>query len=275
MQDLTITVTTKKPGSEVNFLVLQDAEKNIKISNTLDKSMWRMHNVMLTQKIVIPREYSHTLLEYPGIKVSAKVFRLPRFFYWNALLPILLVTLASLAPFVVDIKIPQSRLPSTCTLMLTSVSLRWTIGRLLPTVSYLTSLDKYSLCSMLIITMELLYHAIMGAIFPKLKEKNAYNIDKGFFIFFCILILLKQVLFIIWYIRIKKKRKKIRKEKFKLNEEVFTSQKSIVKRERPIVLKYLNIWKFKKTNLKPQIDIESQCEQKETVFINNEHLMKK
>lgn len=175
VQDLTITVTTKKPGDEVNFLVLQDAEKNIKISNTLDKSMWRMHNVMLTQNIIITREYTHCIMQYPAIKVSAKVFRLPRFFYYNAILPILLVTLASLAPFVVDIKIPQSRLPATCTLMLTSVSLRWTIGRLLPTVSYLTSLDKYSLCSMLIITIELLYHAIMGAIFPKLNSYSSFG----------------------------------------------------------------------------------------------------
>ncbi len=39
VQDLTITVTTKKPGDEVNFLVLQDPEKNIKISNTLGKKL--------------------------------------------------------------------------------------------------------------------------------------------------------------------------------------------------------------------------------------------
>ena len=268
VQDLTITVATKKPGNEVNFEILQKKEtKKITISDTLDKSIWRMHDALFTKLTVISRQYTHKTLTYPGILVAAKVFRIPRFFYWNAILPILLVTLASLAPFVVDIKIPQSRLPSTCTLMLTSVSLRWTIGRLLPTVSYLTPLDKYSLCSMLIITMELLYHAIMGAIFPNLKEKDAYNIDKGFFKLFCILILLKQVIFFIWYLRIKKKRENIPKENFKLNDEA--SEKSNDRRERPIVLKYLNNWTLKKNNSKHQIDIESQNEQNQTVFLNN------
>ena len=52
-----------------------------------------MHHVMLTQNITISREYTHCTMQYPAIKVSAKVFRLPRFFYYNALLPILLVTL--------------------------------------------------------------------------------------------------------------------------------------------------------------------------------------
>ena len=66
--------------------------------------------------------------------------------------------------------------------MLTSVSIRWTVGRLLPTVSYLTSLDKYSLMSMLIITTELIYHGIMGYIFRKIPEDIAYKIDAGAFL---------------------------------------------------------------------------------------------
>ena len=37
VQDLTITVTTKKTDDEINLVVLQDTEKNIKISNTLGK----------------------------------------------------------------------------------------------------------------------------------------------------------------------------------------------------------------------------------------------
>jgi hypothetical protein len=42
-----------------------------------------MHNVMLTQNITITREYTNCIMQYPAIKVSAKVFRLPRFFYYN------------------------------------------------------------------------------------------------------------------------------------------------------------------------------------------------
>jgi hypothetical protein len=129
IQDLTITVATKKPGRIVLFKLLQDEVKNMQISHTLDKSMWKMHDVLITREDNIYREYSFGSRTYPAVKVSAKVSRLAGFFYWNAIIPILLVSLASLAPFVVDIKFPQSRLPATCTLMLTSVSIRWTIGR--------------------------------------------------------------------------------------------------------------------------------------------------
>lgn len=208
IQDLTITVATKKPGRIVLFKLLQDELKNIQISHTLDKSMWKMHDVLLTKEDNIYREYSFGSRTYPAVRVSAKVSRLAGFFYWNAIIPILLVSLASLAPFVVDIKFPQSRLPATCTLMLTSVSIRWTIGRSLPTVSYLTSLDKYSLASMFIITMELLYHGIMGAIFPKLPEKEAYRIDAFAFVFFCCLILSKQAIFMLWIYKVKHNREK-------------------------------------------------------------------
>jgi len=209
---LTITVATKKPGNIVRFVQMQKEEKEMNISHTLDKSMWKMHNRVLTQGDVMNREYSYGVRKFPLMRVSAKVFRLPGFFYWNALLPILLVTLASLAPFVVDIKIPQSRLPATCTLMLTSVSIRWTIGRLLPTVSYLTSLDKYSLVSMLIITTELLYHGVMGAIFRKIPEKTAYLIDTIAFAVFCFFIFIKQCVFVAWIIKVKLHRRNINRQ---------------------------------------------------------------
>ena len=227
VQDLTINVGTKKPGNIVNFITMQDRQKTMRISNTLDKSMWKLHRLLLTKMDKIYREYSFGSRVYPSVKVSAKAFRLPAFFYWNVILPIVLVTFASLAPFVIDIRISQSRLTSTCTLMLTSVGIRWTIVRLLPTVSYLTSLDKYSLASMFIITMELLYHATMGAFFTKLPEDLSYSIDKGFFVFFCFLILFKQLLFFVWVMRIKVYRRKVAEGKIiKLNDEIIRSESS-------------------------------------------------
>jgi hypothetical protein len=139
----------------------------------------------------------------------------------------MLVSFASLAPFVNDIKYPQTRLPSTCTLILTSVGTRFTIGRLLPTVSYLTSLDKYSLSTMFIITMELLYHALMGAIFPKIPENIGYIIDFVFFGIFCGLVLIKQILFLIWVLKVQKYRNKIREHRItKLNDEIVLNVKS-------------------------------------------------
>ena len=213
----------------------------------LDKSMWKTHDVLLTKKGKIFRDFSYGARDYPDIKCSIKVFRQPGFFYWNALLPFLLVSFASLAPFVNDIKTPHTRLPATCTLMLTSVSTRFTIGRLLPTVSYLTSLDKYSLGTMFIITMELLYHATMGAIFPKIPEDIGYKIDFCVFGLFCGLILMKQILLLIWILKVKHYRRKVHEHQvIKLNDEKKSAHTEDDENEEkfPSVLVNFNkIWK--------------------------------
>lgn len=43
------------------------------------------------------------------------------------------------------------------TLLLTSVTFKWITNRSLPTVSYMTSLDKYSISSMLFICAQCIY----------------------------------------------------------------------------------------------------------------------
>ena len=221
VQDLTIHVASKKSSMAVNFVVLQDECQTFKINNILDKSMWKMHCVLMTKKENIIREYSLCKTEFPGIKVSAKVFRLGNYFLWNAFLPFLLVSFASLAPFVNDIKNAEKRLPTTCTLILTAVGTRFTIGRLLPTISYLTSVDKYSLSTMLIITIELLYHAIFGTIFSKINPNIGYKVDFAFFCFFFLLLLTKEVYFIHWAFKVQAFRKRVHSgEVVKLNEEM-------------------------------------------------------
>ena len=77
-------------------------------------------------------------------------------------------------------------------------------------MSYLTSLDKYSFGTMFIITIELLYHAIMGAIFPHMpNQKAAYMIDFGAFCFFVCLMLLKQLLFGIFVFKVNRYRREV------------------------------------------------------------------
>lgn len=212
VQDLSLLVATKKPGRIVNLILLQPEVHNLNINNTLDKSMWHMHNVVFTKRERITREYYYGKRDYPAVKVTAQVFRSAGFFYWNCILPILLVTFASMCPFVLDPKLPQSRLPSTATMLLTTVSIRWIIGRLLPTVSYLTSLDKYSLASMMLITLQLIYHATMGALLPLLPEHIAYPADKIAFCTFLSFILVKQLLFLLWIRRVTRFRKKLIEE---------------------------------------------------------------
>jgi hypothetical protein len=101
--------------------------------------------------------------------------------------------------------------------MLTSINMRWAVGKSLPTVSYLTSIDKYSIGSVVIIVTQLLYHAFYGLINQNIPADISYWVDKGAFLLFLTLILLKQLMFVGWVTKITLSR---RKRKFKPSFEL-------------------------------------------------------
>jgi hypothetical protein len=196
----------------VNFILLQPELAKIKINHNLDQSMWHVHDIIKTNKEKLTREYSFGTREYPCIRITCQVFRQPGYFNWNVIFPILLITFASLCSFVLDHKLPQSRLPSTATMLLSSVSYKANISRLLPTqVGYLTSLDLYSLGSILIITLILLYHACFAGVisFFLISESIAYTTDKFMFFTFLLTVLIKQYLYATWMRRVNNKRLKL------------------------------------------------------------------
>ena len=206
IQDLNLVVATRKSGSKINFILMQPEYKKLKISNTIDNSMWHLNDVVRTTKDQIHNEYCYGNRDYPAVILTVKAFRSPGFIYWNAFLPILLITLASLGPFVIDYKLPQSRLPSTATMLLSSVSFRWVVGKMLPVVSYLTSLDKYTLISMMIITAQLIYHAIIAELYQSFPQSIVYKLDLLAFCFFILVIILKQIWFLSWAYKLNKLR---------------------------------------------------------------------
>ncbi|CAF0905355.1 unnamed protein product [Adineta steineri] len=56
-----------------------------------------------------------------------------------------------------------NRIQTSCTLLLTSITFRWTVNRSLPTISYLTSMDKYAILCMGTLAILCLWHAVVGA----------------------------------------------------------------------------------------------------------------
>lgn len=226
IQDLSLIITSKKSAKRVNFIIMQPEITKIKLSNNLDNSMWVLHDLIRTNKEIIEREYSFGKYEHPAIKIQCQAFRQAGYFYWNALLPIVLITFAALGPFVIDYKLPQSRLPSTATMLLSSVSFKAVVTRLLPTVSYLTSLDKYALGSIVIITLMLIYHALLGAFSAILGETISYALDKFAFLVFFTLVVGKQVVYAIWLVSVNSYREKLKNESlFHINDHRISEQK--------------------------------------------------
>ncbi|CAF1059680.1 unnamed protein product [Adineta ricciae] len=57
-----------------------------------------------------------------------------------------------------------NRLQVSCTLLLTSITFRWTVNRSLPTISYLTSLDRYGIAGIFNLVFHSLWHSTLSAI---------------------------------------------------------------------------------------------------------------
>lgn len=219
IQDLSILIASRKSGRKVNFVQMQPDYSRVSIANTLDKSAWQLRNIVRTFKDQIVREYSFGRREYPAINHTCQAYRLPGYFYWNALLPIFLISFASLGPFLIDPRSAHTRLPSTATMLLASVSYKATVNRLLPTVSYLTSLDKYGLGSIVIITVMFIYHSMFSLIGDWLKPEWAYLADKFAFVVFLSLMLVKQFIYAIWLTKVNSYRNKLRDD-FKFHESI-------------------------------------------------------
>jgi hypothetical protein len=84
------------------------------------------------------------------------------YYVFNAFFLIFLITLSAMTVFSIDCKMPQSRLQTSYTLLLTSVSFKWVVNRYLPTVSYLTSLDKYAIISIFFQSLLSIWHSLVA-----------------------------------------------------------------------------------------------------------------
>lgn len=147
---------------------------------------------------------------YRRSKFVASCFCTRRFGFYliNAYLFNFLITAISLTNFAIEIRRPQNRLSGTFTLILTSISFKWVTNRSLPTVSYMTSLDRYQIVNILYMCLLCVWHAIVAAFFETPADKDYY--DKWFLLGFSILFVLFHIYFLIGFMIAYKKIKAIR-----------------------------------------------------------------
>ena len=144
-------------------------------------------------------------------KLVATVFcsRKPGYYFFNAFFLIFLITVSSLTIFSVNCKLPQNRLQTTFTLLLTSVSFKWVINRSLPTVSYLTSLDQYAIVSIFYICLVCIWHSIVGSFW---EPAVATDLDRWLLIAFAGLFIFYHLVFSGWVLYAYTKIWKIKKQ---------------------------------------------------------------
>jgi len=98
------------------------------------------------------------------VTITCHAARQSDYFFWNGYCLIFLITSVSFCTFGMPMQVAVNRLQVSCTLLLTSVTFRWTINRSLPTVSYLTTLDKYGFLCILNLCIHSIWHGIISEI---------------------------------------------------------------------------------------------------------------
>jgi hypothetical protein len=135
----------------------------------------------------------------PKLVASCFCARKPGYYYFNAYLIIFLITSLSLTVFSIDHRLPQNRLQTGFTLVLTSASFKWVINRSLPTVSYLTSLDRYAIICIIYLCVLCFWHSIAAN--SSWSEETAQRLDFYMLISFVIIFALIHFVFFIWFVR--------------------------------------------------------------------------
>lgn len=125
---------------------------------------------------------------------------------------IFLITALGFVPFAFDPGVPQFRCQVTGLLLLTSVNFRWIVTQRLPSVAYLTSLDKYAIGSLLCLVLFCIWHSIIGSDLITGEKCQQKKIDSYVLIAATTFYLLYNLFCAVWFVRRSRTIKKFQKE---------------------------------------------------------------
>jgi hypothetical protein len=207
IQELSIIVITTKNFDEIR-LCEKKSEYQFprEVTRTfIDQQKWKLYNYVKIRHQASYDEISinskpiaHNLSDKPHLCATLFVSRQPQYYFWNAYFLTFLITIMSFSIFAIDCKFIHNRLSSSFTLILTSISFKWVVNRSLPTVSYLTSLDKYEISNIFLLCMVATGHTIVSSV---REPKFAKILDNYFlFLYFFLFIVIHFILFV-WILK--------------------------------------------------------------------------
>ena len=120
---------------------------------------------------------------------------------------IFLITALGFVAFSFNVTWPHFRCTVTGLFLLTSVNFRYVITQRLPSVAYLTSLDKYAIGSLLILVTFCCWHAIISSNVFAINDDNRIPIDDYFLIGSAVFYALFNLFFFLWFIKMYKSNK--------------------------------------------------------------------
>ncbi|KAK2151359.1 hypothetical protein LSH36_366g04034 [Paralvinella palmiformis] len=212
VQDLTVTITTERPDSEIDIIPDENEMSGINVQTFVDQQEWRLHQHIEVSKRVMTQEYSSSARCHPALSVTCRAARRPGYFYWNVFLVMFFISALSFATFAVSPELPQNRLQLSFTLLLTSVTFKFVINQSLPKISYLTYMDKYVLLSLVMLCVVCVWHAVV-TVFCRYGSTFLQKLERDVFIAFVMIYIICHIVFIFWLYFDACKRRRVMKHK--------------------------------------------------------------
>ncbi|CAF1415487.1 unnamed protein product [Adineta steineri] len=211
VQDLTITVSTTRTVNEVLLTADTHQLSAINTHAFIDQQEWRLHEHVETSTKLLSSPFTPSQNQHPAFSATCHAARRPGYFYWNVYFLIFFITVMAFTTFSVTYNLPQNRLQLSFTLLLTAVTFKWVVVRCLPTISYLTTLDKYVLLSMVMLCVVCAWHSII-AVCP---TDVAPHWDNLAFITLVVIYTLFHLVFFLWMYFVTYRRRRVMKRKDK------------------------------------------------------------
>jgi len=188
-QDLTLVLTSNWEVSEVTLQKDPNRDDNIRTWNFTARQEWDLQQHVLTESTQNQPEEGSSPNIFPLYKVRLHVRRQFGFYLYNIALIMCLITALTFTSFAVGADSIGDRIQITLTLLLTSVAFKYYVQQFVPTVSYLTFMDKYILsCMIFQFSMAAVHNSVAGLISNKdsLKYFEWVCFGAGLFVFVAI-----------------------------------------------------------------------------------------
>jgi hypothetical protein len=176
IQSLSITITSSRNKNEIQFIHSTQSESTINTNDFQQQQEWNLYShVEVSKKYIYDAWNKH---ERPCFTISSTISRRPGYYLYNAYMLIFLISILGFVPFSISCTLPHFRISTTCLLILSSINFRWIVTQKLPTVSYLTTLDKYAIGALIFLVCLCVWHAFIGSeLFMKFKPDTVVLID--------------------------------------------------------------------------------------------------
>ncbi|XP_052084876.1 gamma-aminobutyric acid receptor subunit beta-1-like isoform X1 [Mytilus californianus] len=193
-QEISVSVTSEHPSDEVVLLEDENEISSLTVTCFTGDHEWELRDFVEAEIKEISKDISDFVsATFPLLKLKTLARRKFGYFILNILLVMTFISCLPLTIFAVSRDLIENRIFLGFLLILIGVTFRFITNKVLPKISYLTTLDKYILACMIFMFLCTIWHSILSRIDDNDTQSTA---DLWAFVSLVILYALYHLIFI-------------------------------------------------------------------------------